>query len=156
MFNLTMHSTHFLFTHIFYMVLDIWERTIQRARSMKEGPFLFNDTLNTFFYLWLYGAGQVVREHPDNKRINLMPPHGLHFQLAARGLLYALYHRYDCTYHSLCCSSCGALAVTRTSTLGPPRGIDPMTHHTMSRPSTTELHLISANVEVIFFAQVLN
>ena len=32
------------------------------------------------------------------------------FQLAARVLLYASFHRQDSTYHGLCCTSCGALA----------------------------------------------
>ena len=45
---------------------------------------------------------------------------GYSFRLAARVLLYAPSHRQDSTYHSLCYTSCGALAGTRTSSMGPP------------------------------------
>ena len=40
------------------------------------------------------------------------------------------------------CTSCGALDGTRNSLMGPPWGIDPTTHRTMIRRSTTELHLV--------------
>ena len=39
---------------------------------------------------------------------------GYSFQLTARVLLYAPSHKQDSTYHSLCYTSCGALAGTRT------------------------------------------
>ena len=48
--------------------------------------------------------------------------------LTARVLLYALSHRQDNTYNSLCYTSRGALAQTRNSPMGPPWRIDPMTH----------------------------
>ena len=57
---------------------------------------------------------------------------GYSFRLAARVLLYASSHRQDNTYHSLCYTSCGALAGMRNSSIGPPWRIDPTTHHTMS------------------------
>ena len=60
---------------------------------------------------------------------------GYSFQLAARVLLYAPSHRQDNIYHSLCYTSRGALAGTRNSSMGPPWGINLMTHH------TTNLHL---------------
>ena len=44
---------------------------------------------------------------------------GYSFQLTARVLLYAPPHRQDCTYHSLCYVSRGALAGTRNSSMGP-------------------------------------
>ena len=34
---------------------------------MKEGNFLFNDTLNTF-YLRLYGVGHTVKDHKNSER----------------------------------------------------------------------------------------
>ena len=41
-------------------------------------------------------------------------------------------YRQDNTCHGLHYTSFGALAGTRNSSMGPPRGIDPMTHYTMS------------------------
>ena len=60
---------------------------------------------------------------------------GYSFQLAARDLLYAPSNRQDSTYHGLCYTSCGTLAGMRTSSIGPPWRIDPMTHRTMSKYS---------------------
>ena len=45
---------------------------------------------------------------------------GYSFRLTARVLLYAPSHRQDSTYHGLCYTSCGALARTRNSSMGPP------------------------------------
>ena len=45
---------------------------------------------------------------------------GYSFRLPARVLLYAPSHRQDNTYHSLCYTSCRALAGTRNSSMGPP------------------------------------
>ena len=75
----------------------------------KDGNVLFNDALNTF-YLQLYGIRHMVKDHSDSEKGNPLPPH---FQLAARGLLYAPSHRQDSTYHGLGYTSRGALAGTR-------------------------------------------
>ena len=45
---------------------------------------------------------------------------GYSFRLTARVLLYAPSHRQDSTYHGLCCTSRGALAGTRNSSMGSP------------------------------------
>ena len=45
---------------------------------------------------------------------------GYSYRLTARVLLYASSHRQDNTYHGLCYTSCGALAGTRNSSMGPP------------------------------------
>ena len=45
-------------------------------------------------------------------------------QFAARNLLYVQSHRLDSTNHTLCYTSCGVLAVTRNSSMGPLGGID--------------------------------
>ena len=45
---------------------------------------------------------------------------GYSFRLTARVLLYTPSHRQDSTYHGLCYTSCGALAGTRNSSMGPP------------------------------------
>ena len=37
-------------------------------RGRKEGNVLFNDALNIFFYLRLYGVGHMVKDHSDSER----------------------------------------------------------------------------------------
>ena len=61
-------------------------------------------------------------------------------QLAVRVLLYASSHRQNNTYHSLCYTSCGALAGMRNSSRGPQWRIDPTTHRTMSG-ATSRSHM---------------
>ena len=99
----------------------------------QEGNVLFNDTLNTF-YLWLYGVGQIAI--------------GYCLWLPGWVLLYAQSHRQDNTCHSLWYTSCGALAGTRNSSVGPPWGINPMTHRTMSGHSTTATSCSQNNKEM--------
>ena len=43
-----------------------------------------------------------------------------YFQLAARDLLYAPFHKQGITYQGLCYTSCGGLAGTKYSSMGPP------------------------------------
>ena len=93
--------------HGYHMFLIYW-KTVSvfeyGCMLYKEGNVLFNDALNTF-YLQLYGIRHMVKDHSDSERGNPLPPHGsLSFRLAARVLLYALSHRWDSTYHSLCCT----------------------------------------------------
>ena len=64
---------------------------------------------------------------------------GYSYRLTARVLLYAPSHRQDNTYHSLCYTCRGALAGTKNCSKGPPLGINPTTHRTMSERSTSEL-----------------
>ena len=49
----------------------------------KEGNVLFNDTLNTF-YLQLYGARHMAKDHSDSERGNLLPPHRLLFPISRK------------------------------------------------------------------------
>ena len=49
-----------------------------------EGNVLFNDTLNTF-YLRLFGVTHMVKDHSDNERGNMLPPHGLLFLINSKG-----------------------------------------------------------------------
>ena len=58
------------------MVPNVYEN------EMNEGNDLFNDTLNTF-YLRLYGARHMVKDHSNSERGNLVPPHGLFFQISS-------------------------------------------------------------------------
>ena len=52
--------------------------------GLKEGNVLFNDALNTF-YLRLYGIRHMVKDHSDNERGNLLPPHGPLFPISSMG-----------------------------------------------------------------------
>ena len=80
---------------------------------------------------------------------------GYSFRLAARLLLYAPSHWQDSTYHSLCYTSRGALTVKRNSLMGPPWGIDPMTHCTISGSSILLLKMFTFMMELLLIAVVL-
>ena len=41
----------------------------------KEGNVLFNDTLNTFHFLRLYGVRHMVKDHSDSEKGNPLLPH---------------------------------------------------------------------------------
>ena len=126
LFNNT-HNTFYLWLYrVGHMVKDHTDIEKGRRRSV-----LFNDTLNTF-YLRLYDVGHMIKDHSDRERGNPLPPHGLLFPI----------NRQDCTYHSLCYTSHGALAGRRNSSMGPPH------EESIRRPIapwanalTTELHL---------------
>ena len=51
---------------------------------MRERNVLFNDALNTF-YLRLYGARDMVKDHSDSEKGNPLPPHGLLFPINSKG-----------------------------------------------------------------------
>ena len=73
---------------------------------------------------------------------------GYSYRLTARVLLYAPSHRQDCTYHSLCYTSRGALAGTRNSSMGPPHeGSIRRPHRAMSERSNSELRPHSGPTE---------
>ena len=74
----------------------------------------------------------MVKDHSDSEKETWSCHMGYSFWLAARLLLYAPSHRQDNTYHGLYYTSCGTLASTRNSLMGPPWRIDPTTYHTMS------------------------
>ena len=76
--------------------------------SRKEGNVLFNDTVGTL-NIQLFGTRYIFKDNSDNGNGNWLPPPGvLLFQLPARDLLYALFHR-------ICDISCGALDEIRYS-----------------------------------------
>ena len=50
----------------------------------KEGMFLFNNALNTF-YLQLYGVRHMVKKHSDSEKGNPLPPHRLLFLINSKG-----------------------------------------------------------------------
>ena len=67
---------------------------------------------------------------------------GYSYRLTARVLLYAPSYRQDNTYHGLCYTSCGALAGTRNSSMGPPHeGSIQWPIAPWANTLTTELHL---------------
>ena len=112
------------------------------VKRERERNVLFNDTLNIFYYgymasnIWLreremfyltihsthfiygYMASDIVlrtilivRKETRCHYIDYS------YRLTARFLLYAPSHRQDSTYHSLCYTSCGALAGMRNSSV---------------------------------------
>ena len=86
---------------------------------MKRKEMFYLTTQNTFIYV-LYGVRHMVKDHLDSERGNPLLPHGLPFLLVAKVPLYASSHRQDNTYYGLCYTNCGALAVMRNSSMGPP------------------------------------
>ena len=54
------------------------------GQGRKERNILLNDALNTF-YLWLYGIRHMVKDHSDNEKGNLLPPHRLLFLINSKG-----------------------------------------------------------------------
>ena len=88
-------------------------------KGERERNVLFNDALNTF-YLRLYGIRHMVKDHSDSEKGTRCRHIGYSFRLTARVLLYASCHRQDNTSQGLCYTSCGALAGTRNSSMGPP------------------------------------
>ena len=51
---------------------------------LLEGNVLFNDALNTF-YLRLYGARHMVKDHSDSEKGNPLSPHRLLFPINSKG-----------------------------------------------------------------------
>ena len=97
------------------MVSDIVSDFIAR----KEGHFLFNDALSTF-YIRLYGGVYMIKDHSYSEKRNRCRHIGYSYRLVAMVRLYALGHRHDNTYHILCCTSRGELAGTRNNSMSPP------------------------------------
>ena len=90
------------------------------AGYKKESEMFYLTTHSTHFIhgymatdIWLRTI-LIVRKETHCRHI------GYSYRLTARVLLYAPSHRQDNTYHSLCYTSCGALAGTRNSSMGPP------------------------------------
>ena len=120
------------------MLVTIYQYLKHNKAGRKEGNVLFNDTLNTF-YLRLYGVRHMASDHSGSEKGNPRCRHmGYSFRLGAMILLYASSHRQDDSNHGRCYTSRGALAVTRNSSMGSPRRIDPTTHRTMSERSYHE------------------
>ena len=96
------------------------------ARSMKdilderEREYFYLTTHSTHF-IYSYMASDIwlrtiLTERKETRCCHI----GYSFRLTASVLSYAPSHRQDSTYHSLCYTSCGALAGTRNSSMGSP------------------------------------
>ena len=81
---------------------------------------MFYLTMHSTHFIYGYMASDMVKDHSDSEKGNLLPPHRLLFPITARVLLYAPSHRQDSTYHGFCYTSRGALAGTRNSSMGSP------------------------------------
>ena len=89
--------------------LTLWIQ--QREREM------FYLTTHSTHFIYGYMASDMVKDHSDSEKGNLLPPHRLLLSINSKVFLYAPSHRQDNTYHNLCYTSRGALAGTRNSVL---------------------------------------
>ena len=166
MFYLTMHSTHFIYG---YMASDMVKDHSDSEKGNLLPPHRLLLSINSKgSFIWSTGWNEkyfngsipwridptthrTMSEcstselhptpwyHRDNQRGKLLLPlHKLLFLINKESFILPS-RRQDRTYHSLCYV---AMAGTRNSPMGTPLGIEPMTHYTRSRPSTTELHHI--------------
>ena len=80
-----------------------------------------------------YGVQHMVKDH-HSAREETSYYHYMDYSiwLAAKDLLYTPSYRQVNTYDSICCPYHVSLAGMRNSSLGPPWGINLMTHHTVS------------------------
>ena len=131
-----------MFSPLVIICITCYTRKEGRKEGSKKGRnVLFNDALNTFYFI-LYGIRQIVKDHLDREETRCHHHMGCPVWLAAGVLLYAPSHKQDSTYLNLYYTSYGALAGMRNSSAGPPPWeIDPTSHCTMSWCSTIELHL---------------
>ena len=119
----------------------------QALHLLKEGRkcFIYRCTQH-FIYgymasdIWLRTI-LIVREETRFRHICYT------IRLTARVLLYAPSHRQDSTYHGLCYTSCGVLAGTINSSMGPSH--EGLIRHTMSEHSyhgatSRSFHLLNA------------
>ena len=108
------------------------------TRGRKE---MFYLTMHSTHFIYGYMASNIwlrsiliVRKETHCRHI------GYSFQLTAKVLLYAPSHRQDCTYHSRCYTSHGALAGTRNSSMKD-RSNNPSHHERTLLPRSYISHL---------------
>ena len=107
---------------------------ISLTKGRKEIFYLATHFTHFIFgYIMAYGKGPLGERKPPTATT-----WATLFEQQQR-FFYMHHLRQDKPYHSPCYISCGALAGKRDSSVGPISGIDPMTHHIMSRYSATEL-----------------
>ena len=81
---------------------------------------MFYLMMHSTHFIYGYMAYDMAKGHSDSERGNQLPPHGILFPIAASAILNVSSHRQNDTYHGLCYTSRGALAGTRTRSMGPP------------------------------------
>ena len=86
----------------------------QLTEGRKEIFYLTMHSTQFIYGYMVIMTTQVAREETCCRHI------GYSFLVAAKVLLYASSHRHDNKYHGLCYTSRGALAGTRSSSMGPP------------------------------------
>ena len=107
--------TSIIFNHYF----KIYFKTRKNYNVLGREMFYLMTHSTHFIYgymasdIWLRTI-LIVRKETQCRHL------GYSYQLTARVLLYAPSNRLDNTYHGLCYTSCGALAGTRNSSMGPP------------------------------------
>ena len=124
-------------------------RSKVRVFQLREREMFYLTTHSTHFIygymasdIWLRTI-LIVRKETRCRHI------GYSFRLTARVILYSPSHRHDSTYHGLCYTSRGALAGTRTSSMGSPhegsirRPIAPR-----ANALTTKLHLAPSRMNI--------
>ena len=79
------HHTYFMGNGVLWnlfngyvLILFYFFNGCYKTKGRKNGNVLFNDPLKTF-YLRLYGARHMVKDHSDSERGNPLPPHRLFF-----------------------------------------------------------------------------
>ena len=102
-----------LFFFFFFFFWSISRIVLLSLEGRKEMFYLTMHSTHFVTVIWLRTI-LIVKKETRCRHI------GYSFQITARVLLYAPFHRQDSTYHSLCYTSRGALAVTRNSSMVPP------------------------------------
>ena len=142
MFYFIMHTNTFhLLLCVLHSPLSTWPGERERENlwtkfrswyKWKIRNVLFYDTLKHISFTVMC-VGHVVKDHLDSERKPAASItwaillHGLLFFISSKGLFY-MHH-----------PSCGTIAGRKLARL--PWGIDPTTHHTISRHSIIKLHL---------------
>ena len=100
------------------------ELSRQSEHTRKEGNVLFNDALNIFFNLRLYGVRHVVKDHSDSEKGNKLTPllGGYSFHISIKGSFICTIPQTDVTCHGLYYTSRRVLAETRNNSMGPREG----------------------------------
>ena len=61
---------------------------VKRKKEMKEGrkeEFYLMMHSTHFIYSHNNGVRNIVKDHSDSKKVNLLPPHGLLFPISSKG-----------------------------------------------------------------------
>ena len=97
------------------------DRAQEKMLYLTNGREMFYLTTHSTHFIYGYMASDILLRTILIVRNETRCRHiGYSYRLTARVLLYAPSHRQDNTYHSLCYTSCGALAGMRNSSMGPP------------------------------------